>query len=248
MFRHQQRRQHSGEQGEPHRARHGQHRAIAHPRDVEQRIDEVLEAIWMMREEGVANDPAALWQRSGIPHDRSLLEQMVADGLIRLDGSSATFTPAGEERARGVIRRHRLAERLMTDLFELEEEHAEPAACQFEHILSPEVTDSVCTLLGHPPTCPHGKPIPRGECCAKFRRDLTPLVTSLSELEIGREARIVFITPKSHARLDRLSTLGIAPGRIIKLHQKYPAYVVRVGQTDLALDKEITNEIYVKRV
>lgn len=240
------RRRHHGEPVRDHpRDGHGEHRAVVHPRDVEQHIDELLEVIWMMREEGV-DEPAALWRRSGLPEDRHLLEQMVADKLIQVAGHALIFAPAGEERAQGIIRRHRLAERLMTDLFELEEEHAEPAACQFEHILSPEVTDSVCTLLGHPPTCPHGKRIPRGECCAKFRRDLKPLVTSLSELEIGREARIVFITPKSHARLDRLSTLGVAPGRIIKLQQKHPAYVVQVGQTVLALDKEITDEIYVK--
>ena len=62
----------------------------------------------------------------------------------------------------------------------------ESQACEFEHILSPEATDSVCTLLGHPPTCPHGKPIPPGPCCGTFQKTLRPLVTGLRQLRARR--------------------------------------------------------------
>ncbi|MBI4746096.1 MAG: metal-dependent transcriptional regulator [Deltaproteobacteria bacterium] len=120
--------------------------------------------------------------------------------------------------------------------------------CEFEHILSPEVTESVCTFLGHPPTCPHGKPIPRGKCCEKFHKEMKPLVTPLNELQPGEEGRIVFIAPKNHTRLDRLSTMGIIPGSIVRLHQKRPSFVLEIGETTLALDGEIVKEIYVKRV
>jgi Mn-dependent DtxR family transcriptional regulator len=76
------------------------------------------------------------------------------------------FTERGKQRAADVIRRHRLAERLFTQTFRVaNEEVVEQQACKFEHILSPEVTDSICTFLGHPETCPHGSPIPKGECC-----------------------------------------------------------------------------------
>jgi DtxR family Mn-dependent transcriptional regulator len=72
------------------------------------------------------------------------------------------------DRARIVIRRHRLAERLFIDVLSIRDEHeVEESACKFEHILSPEVTDSMCALLGHPTECPHGSPIPPGECCPK---------------------------------------------------------------------------------
>ncbi len=71
------------------------------------------------------------------------------------------------------------------DLFALD--GAEAEACKFEHILSPEVTDSVCTLLGHPPNSPDGKPIPRGECCSMFRQEMKPLVAPLADL--CRESR-----------------------------------------------------------
>ncbi len=84
----------------------------------------------------------------------------------RVDGHEQ-FTPAGEERARNVIRRHRLAERLFMDVLSIrDDEEVEASACKFEHILSSEVTDRICTLLGHPTACPHGSPIPRGDCCA----------------------------------------------------------------------------------
>jgi putative ABC transport system ATP-binding protein len=82
----------------------------------------------------------------------------------------AEFTPRGEERAANVIRRHRLAERLFTETLHMEnEEGIEEQACKFEHILSFEATDKICTFLGHPKTCPHGSPIPPGGCCIQAR-------------------------------------------------------------------------------
>ncbi|HLW53431.1 MAG TPA: iron dependent repressor, metal binding and dimerization domain protein [Candidatus Angelobacter sp.] len=76
------------------------------------------------------------------------------------------FTEKGRKRAEDVIRRHRLAECLFTQTFHVhDEKEVAEQACKFEHILSPEATDSICTFLGHPRTCPHGSPIPAGECC-----------------------------------------------------------------------------------
>ncbi len=76
------------------------------------------------------------------------------------------FTEKGRKRAEDVIRRHRLAERLFTETFHVhDEKEVAEQACRFEHILSPEATDSICSFLGHPRTCPHGSPIPAGECC-----------------------------------------------------------------------------------
>src|SRR5437868_6570168 len=76
------------------------------------------------------------------------------------------LTESGRRRAADVIRRHRLAERLFTQTFEVQDEdEIEQQACKFEHILSPEVTDKICTFLNHPKSCPHGSPIPPGACC-----------------------------------------------------------------------------------
>ncbi|HZU30816.1 MAG TPA: iron dependent repressor, metal binding and dimerization domain protein [Candidatus Angelobacter sp.] len=77
-----------------------------------------------------------------------------------------TFTDKGKKRAEEVIRRHRLAERLFTQTFQIRDEHEiAEQACKLEHILSPEATERICTFLGHPRSCPHGSPIPLGECC-----------------------------------------------------------------------------------
>ena len=78
------------------------------------------------------------------------------------------FTPRGRQRAADIIRRHRLAERLFTDSLALDSEsEIEQQACKFEHILSTEATDKICSFLGHPRTCPHGAPIPPGPCCER---------------------------------------------------------------------------------
>ena len=172
---------------------------------------------------------------------------MVKDGLFQMDGDRMILKERGEEKAREIIRRHRLTERLFSEIFEMSEDEAEEEACRLEHILTPAATESVCTFLGHPPTCMHGKPIPRGECCAKFRKEMKPLVTPLEELGLGEEGRIVFIVPKSHQRLDRLSTLGVVPGSIVRMHQKKPSHVLQIGETTIALDKEIVKDIYVKK-
>jgi putative ABC transport system ATP-binding protein len=132
-----------------------------------QDFDEVLEHLW------ARSEPSGHVES----HDftpvqwKKLIRTMAEIGLVT---AAEQFTPAGEARARDVIRRHRLAERLFMDVLNIHDEaEIEASACKFEHILSPEVTDRICTLLGHPDGCPHGSPIPHGECCLE-RRVLDP--------------------------------------------------------------------------
>lgn len=207
--------------------------------------DELFEVIWTLREEGRLNRDD-LMDICSIEGCEKILLDLAGSGWISAKGQAIELLPKGEKRAKELVRRHRLSLRLFYDLFSLD--GAEAEACKFEHILSPEVTDSVCTLLGHPPNSPDGKPIPRGECCAMFRREMKPLVAPLADLGPGEEAKIVFITPESHSLLDRLSAMGVVPGSIVKLHQKKPSHVIQLGETMIALDKEITKEIFVKKV
>jgi len=211
------------------------------------RIDEILELIWTLRERGVS-DLDQLLENTQDGEVKSILRMMIRDGLFEMEGNRMVLKEKGEERARELIRRHRLTERLLLEIFEISEDEVEEEACKLEHILSPNVTESVCTFLGHPPTCIHGKPIPRGACCTKFKKEMSPLVIPLEELKLGDQGRIVFIAPKSHQRLDRLSVLGIIPGSIVRMHQKNPSYVLAIGETTLALDRDIVKDIYVKRV
>ncbi len=207
--------------------------------------DELLEIIWTLREDGKLSWDQVV-QSCSLEGCETILQQLAKDGWIATRRQELELLPKGEKRARELVRRHRLSLRMFYDLFALD--GAEAEACKFEHILSPEVTDSVCTLLGHPPNSPDGKPIPRGECCAMFRQEMKPLVGPLADLMPGDLAKIVFITPGSHSRLDRLSAMGVVPGSTVKLHQKRPSYVIQIGETMVAVDKEITREIFVKKL
>jgi len=218
----------------------------------EQKIEELLETVFTEREQG-RDDAAAIIANAFIGHapGKSIedFRELAGLGFVRFDdGVHVGLTAEGERKARGVVRRHRLAERLLRDLLDLGESEAESQACEFEHILSLEATDSVCTLLGHPPTCPHGKAIPPGECCASFHKMMRPLVTGLAALPIGAQARIVFVAARYHDRMDRLASFGIVPGTEIRLRQKAPSFVIELGETMIALDSEIAGEIYVKQM
>ena len=216
-----------------------------------QRDEEILEHVYTEREAGRdgARGILALAAGDHAPGAGDAdLRDLARRGLLRLDGERVLLTEEGERRARDVVRRHRLTERLFKDLLALGDGAMESQACELEHILSPEATDSVCTLLGHPPTCPHGKPIPQGPCCGAFRKTVRPLVTGLATFDLGATGRIVFIAPKFHDRMDRLAALGVIPGSTLRLHQRSPSYVIEVGETTIALDPEIAGEIFVKPV
>jgi DtxR family Mn-dependent transcriptional regulator len=213
-------------------------------------IEELLETVFTEREQGRQDCDGVLAHAGDHAGARSyeVLRELQSLGFVGLENGHVKLTPDGESRARGVVRRHRLAERLFRDLLELGESETESQACEFEHVLSTEATDSVCTLLGHPPTCPHGKAIPPGPCCGTYQKMVRPLVTGLPAFEIGATGRIVFIAPKFHDRMDRLAALGVVPGSEIRLHQRAPSYVIEIGETTIAVDPEIAGEIFVKRI
>ncbi len=202
-------------------------------------MDEALEAIWELQEKSGTASFNDLLNMLG-HHKR--LQQMQEDGLFRLSGDAITLSEKGHARARDIIRRHRLAERLFADVLDIAD--YEDDACRLEHALSKEAEEAICTLLGHPPRCPHDKEIPRGECCAVFTRKVKPLAISLREMEVGKEGRVLFINVPA---MDRLANMGLVPGAIVRLHQKKPSYVVEVDQTTLALDEDIAQGIYIKQ-
>lgn len=175
-------------------------------------------------------------------HVHDLLEACVVE---RRNGS-IVMTGPGRERARHMIRRHRLAEMLLTQILDLEPGSEQAEVCAMEHAISPRIADRMCAFLGHPPQCPHGRPIPPGACCQRQDKDIKPLVGPLTEGRIGEKYRIAFIAARHHARLDRLGVLGITAGSEVVLHQKKPSFVVRVGETDVAIDGDIARDICVR--
>ncbi|MBE7558629.1 metal-dependent transcriptional regulator [bacterium] len=208
--------------------------------------EHALELIWTsIVEHGSATSECL----TGLPEHEVRPEdcqRLVEKGLVRASGRQLCLTKEGEAHAEAVVRRHRLAERLMADVLELDEASSASSACRFEHVLSDEVTESICILLGHPTQCPHGHPIPPGPCCKRARNDLESLVRPLASLRSGQEARIAYVASRRRGRLDRLATLGLLPNRPVRVHQRFPSMVVRVGETDIAIDREIAGDIFVR--
>jgi DtxR family Mn-dependent transcriptional regulator len=212
----------------------------------QRREDEILEAIWTAEEKGDTNLPF-VESICHAPPSAADLERMAVAGLLQREGERVLLSPAGREKARLVIRRHRLAERLLYDVLSLKLEDMENDACEFEHVLAPEVTESICTLLGHPRQCPHGSPIPEGECCRQTRRQVASLVFPLTELPAGESARITYINTTHHPRLMKLFAFGVTPGSRIKVLQKYPSYIIQSDCTELALEEAVAQDIHVRR-
>lgn len=213
-----------------------------------ERVDEILEKIWLAQEKGEEVKLSTFQEADDEPFDAALIKSMESDGLITIEGNSITFTPQGRQRATGILRRHRLAERLMKDVLEMKDSlETESAACQFEHMLPAEVTECICTLLGHPTTCPHGHPIPPGECCRRAIEEVRPVVIPLSKMKTGSEGTVAYVATQHHRRLDKLATFGLLPGVKIRLHQRQPSFVVQIGETTIAIDEETAADIYVRQ-
>lgn len=208
--------------------------------------DEILEKLWELKEEKkVATDAATL----ELPLERADVEAALVDlqraGAVR-NGESIELLSPGEERGRAIVRRHRLAEILFTEVLDVDLHDAEQSACELEHTLSERVVDRVCTFLGHPPKCPHGRSIPQGSCCRSFERKVDPLITRLNDLAIGSSGRIVFISPRHAARLNRLASLGVIPGTDVRLMQRRPSIVIGCGETSIAIESDVASEIWVR--
>jgi len=223
-------------------------------------VEELLELLWTMREAGVEPirrdaPEAALEDESRHGQEQERLHGRMAEAIARAtglgwiarEGNDVCWTERGEEHARDLVRRHRLAGQLFRAVLELGDDVSAEWACKLEHLLSPEVTDSVCGFLGHPRTGLDGRPIPPGACCQRPEADIEPLVVPLTKFPVGIDARVVLVSTRRHARVDRLASLGLIPGVVLRLHQRRPGYVVSVGETTLALDAEIAGEIYVRR-
>jgi putative ABC transport system ATP-binding protein len=135
--------------------------------DDEIRFDHLLERIWMCGEEGTNAqlDTIRIPGAPGALDSARTLGRMADLKLVEMRDTDVHLTETGNRRARDVVRRHRLAERLFKDTFAIDDSEAHTQACKFEHIISPELDQRICTFLGHPKTCPHGNPIPPGECC-----------------------------------------------------------------------------------
>jgi DtxR family Mn-dependent transcriptional regulator len=210
-------------------------------------VDELLELAYTLKESGGLITLKELKAKYEVDADvDKLVAEMTATGLLNVSDDVVSFSEAGVQEAERLIRAHRLAERLLTDVLLVKRnQDLETQACAMEHVLNPGVLDNICTILNHPRTCPHGHEIPAGPCCKDKKRTAAPAVHSLDQLRSGESGRILYVETTDHARLDRLTTFGILPGTVIRVHQRQPSLVLILGETQLALDREIAQHIHV---
>jgi DtxR family Mn-dependent transcriptional regulator len=202
---------------------------------------EQLEKLWIHTEERgeeVAPDGSCLATDE--------VDELLRLGLVAVKIEMVLLTETGKAEAGKAIRRHRLAERLLTDVLITEDPLMDERACSLEHALFDGVDESICTLLGHPQFCPHGKPIPPGKCCKQMRANVGRLIAPLGELKAGQEGRIAYIQMNNPQRLQKLMAMGVLPGVPFKVLEIYPSYVFEAGYSQFAVDEEIASDIFIR--
>jgi DtxR family Mn-dependent transcriptional regulator len=211
--------------------------------ELEEKDEEFLETLWIRaeekREESLSLDDLGVTEKGP-------LGQLLKAGYISLCDDRVVLTNKGRVEARNVVRRHRLAERLLTDVLGAKHMLVHEKACKFEHLLDRGLDESICTLLGHPKICPHGSPIPPGRCCQQEQTQAQKLVSRLSQLSQGQRGRIAYVYAPQSGKLQKLMAMGVLPGAPISLVQSFPSCVFQVYRTQFAVDKEIADAIYVR--
>lgn len=211
--------------------------------NLKRETDEHIERLYHMNEDKVDSVEALKIAMNGDYND-SIIDKLAFEDMIEMtsDGSKIRLTKKGQEYGRQIIRAHRLAERLLHDVLGGD---FESGACEFEHIVTTELVDSICTLLGHPKTCPHGLPIPEGQCCIDSAQTIHSSIVPLAKLKTGQSARIAYINCKSDQQLHKINGLHLRPGVVATLHQKYPTFVVECEGSNIAMDEQIAASICV---
>jgi DtxR family Mn-dependent transcriptional regulator len=208
--------------------------------NLDEKSEEALETLWIAANE--QNEDAVSLERLGARP----VNRLVKAGLVAVTDDKVSLTEAGIPEARSVVRRHRLAERLLTDILGAGESQMHDTACKFEHLLDRGLDDNICTLLGHPKVCPHGKQIPPGRCCLEESEEARPLISPLSHLAPGEGGEVAYVYAPEAGHLQKLLSMGILPGAPIKLVQKFPSFVFDAGHSQFAVDSNIADAIYVR--
>jgi DtxR family Mn-dependent transcriptional regulator len=219
-------------------------------------LEEYLEAIHELEEEGTQVIQARLAERVGhsAPAVSETIRRLKAEGYLTVEGRAVRLTPAGRERAESVVRKHRLAERLLTDIIGLPWHKAHVEACRWEHVISDEVETRLVTLLGNPQTCPHGNPIPgsgvaSGPVPGSASGSRGRLV-ALSSMHGGEHIRLERVTEQVEIDLEALAYLseaGFIPGRDARVTGRGPdgTLTLDVGNHTIALGRKLADQLYV---
>jgi DtxR family transcriptional regulator, Mn-dependent transcriptional regulator len=173
-------------------------------------FEEYCEAIYELHEDDVDVIQARIAERLEIsrPAVSEMIRRLEGAGLVSIDGA-IKLTVAGNTLAEQVVRRHRLAERFLTDMLGLSWAEAHHEAGKWEHVMSDAVEQAMDRVLGSPTTCPHGNPIPGSLY-------LEPVLVALADVEVGKSFTINRIPEElefTPGLLDFLEEASILPGR-----------------------------------
>lgn len=207
-------------------------------------FEEYCECIFELREDDVAVIQARIADRLHVsrPAVSEMIRRLEAEGLITT-GTAIRLTDAGQELAQRVVRRHRIAERFLTDLLGLSWADAHHEAGKWEHVISDAVEQAMDRVLGNPTTCPHGNPIPGSEYDA-------PSMIPLSEIGIGESFTVRRIPEElefTPGLLDFLEGASITPGHVGRLMSTAPdgAVTIEIDGRNVGVDSFASARIMV---
>jgi len=209
-------------------------------------VDRYLETIYYIEHEGEVARPGRLadWLGVSAPTVSVSLQRLVRDGWITVaPDRSVSLTAAGGQVAAGIVRRHRILERWLTDVLGLDWASADREAEAMAHGLSELVLERLDGHLGHPSTCPHGNGIPGRD----FPRHT---LTSLRALEVDQAAVVVRISEVAEhdapLLLGSLHRDGVVPGAAVVVTERSPGLVqLRVGRRAVALTPVTAGAVWV---
>lgn len=212
-------------------------------------VEEYLEAIYKLEKtKGAAKtSDLAKTLKVALGTVTNTIESMEKQNLVtHKPYRGVKLTKKGQRIALDVIRRHRLSERLLTDILRLEWSKAHEAACRLEHaIAGKDIIKPLEEALGKPKTCPHGNPIPSDT--GKIIEEQCKLLTSL---RLGEKGVVVKITDERVELLQYLSTLGLVPGANLQIEKIAPfdgPITVKVMGASHALGRRVASVIWVKK-
>ncbi len=213
------------------------------------RIEEYLEAIFKIEEKtGHPANITRLAENLGlsVPSASEMMKKLANIGVITYNKQrEVSLTDAGLEQAGHVVRRHRLAERFLTDMLGLPWDQVHDEACLLEHAISPAVEERLAERLGDPKTCPHGHPIPGGP-----GRPPARLLTALSNLEAGTKAKVVLVYDEEPEVLKYLGDLGLRPEASLTVTEVAPfggPITIEIDGAARAIGPELAAKIMVRK-
>lgn len=208
-------------------------------------LEEYLEAIHELGEEGIVVIQARLAERLGhsAPAVSEMIRRLKDEGYVEVKGRSLMLTVRGRSKAESVVRKHRLAERLLTDIIGLPWEKAHVEAGRWEHVISDEVEALLVERLGRPTTCPHGNPIPGSGGPA-------PATVVLADRGLGDHVRLERVTELvelDQELLSYLSTHGFVPGTEATVTSRAPdgTMTLDLGARTIALGPTLAQQLFV---